>query len=334
MAENESLTVGVFRPEDARGVAELFTGIYGDGYPAKIVYNPDQLIAAFERRDNIPIVVRTEGGRIVGYSAFFHPAPDKGVYEKGNGAVAADFRNAGIMKMIFEHVREILPDFSEMTVFFGEPVCNHVFIQKAALSVLPFVETALEVDLMPADAYEKEQSATGRVSTLLMFITRTPRPHTVYAPERYADHFRFLYEGLDDKRIIAPSREDIPSFLKTRIETVIFDFAQVARITIHEAGADLEKTLKEEETRLLKQGIEVMQVFLKISWPWAGAVAELLNGQGCFFGGILPQWFGEDGLLMQKVLSSPNWAGIHLASEKGRHIGQLVQADWQSVQSA
>jgi hypothetical protein len=333
MAEKESLTVGVFRPEDARGVAELFTGTYGDGYPAKIVYNPDQLIAAFERRDNIPIVVRTEGGRIVGYSAFFRPAPDRGVYEKGNGAVAADFRNAGIMKMIFEHVREVLPDFLEMTVFFGEPVCNHVFIQKAALSVLPFVETALEVDLMPADAYEKEQSATGRVSTLLMFITRTPRPHTVYAPERYADHFRFLYEGLDDRRTIAASRAAFPPFSKTRLATVVFDAAQVARVTVHEAGNNLKEIFQEEEKKLAEKDIKVIQIFINLSQPWSGKVVGILNGQGCFWGGILPQWFGEDGLLMQKVISPPNWAGIHLASDRARRIVERVQADWQSVQS-
>ena len=39
--DREKLTVGFFRPEDAEGIAKLFTEIYGDSYPAKIVYNPD-----------------------------------------------------------------------------------------------------------------------------------------------------------------------------------------------------------------------------------------------------------------------------------------------------
>jgi len=103
------LGVGLFRPDDAEGVARLFTDIYGDGYPARIVYQPDQLIAAVDRRDPIPIVVRTPQGRIVGYSSLFRCAPDKGVYEKGNRAVASDYRNAGVMKTIFEYVKEVLP---------------------------------------------------------------------------------------------------------------------------------------------------------------------------------------------------------------------------------
>lgn len=107
----EKLTVDFFRPEDAEGVAKLFTEIYGDDYPAKIVYHLDQLIKAFENRNNIPIVVRAPDNRVVGYSSLFRAAPDKGVYEKGNGAVAMDFRNAGVMSMnkcIFRGTMNIL----------------------------------------------------------------------------------------------------------------------------------------------------------------------------------------------------------------------------------
>jgi len=51
--EKGQLSVGLFRPDDAEGVARLFTDIYGDGYPAKIVYQPDQVIASFDRRDQV-----------------------------------------------------------------------------------------------------------------------------------------------------------------------------------------------------------------------------------------------------------------------------------------
>ena len=136
----EKLNVGLFRPEDAKGVADLFTEVYGDAYPAKIVYDPEGLVEACERRDQIPVVVRTADRKVVGYSSLFRAAPDKGVYEKGNGAVSPAFRNAGIMGMIFQYVGRTVPGIEGVKVFFGEPVCNHVYIQKAALANLPFVE--------------------------------------------------------------------------------------------------------------------------------------------------------------------------------------------------
>jgi hypothetical protein len=325
----EKLTVGFFRSEDAEGVAKLFAGIYGDDYPAKIVYHPDQLVKAFENRDQIPIVVRTPGNRVVGYSSLFRAAPGKGVYEKGNGAVAMDFRNAGVMSMIFNFVKEAMPDISDLKVLFGEPVCNHIYIQKAALANLPFKETAIEIDLMPAQAYEKERSASGRVSTLLMFITAFPKPHTIHVPDIYSDYFEYIYDGFDDKRLFSSSRDDFSPLLETRIGTEIFDFAQLARVTVHEAGSDFEKAFVSEEQSILGRGVKVIQVWLKLSRPWVAKTVALLKNNGYFFGGVLPQWFGEDGLLMQKILSRPNWEGIHLFSERAKKVLEFVKADWQ-----
>lgn len=323
----EELTVGFFHPEDAEGVATLFRGIYGDHYPAKIVYDPGQLIEAVENRDNIPIVVRTPDHRVVGYSSLFRAAPDKGVYEKGNGAVARDFRNAGVMGMIFQFVKEMLPTISDVSVLFGEPVCNHTYIQKAALATLPFVETAIEIDVMPSEAYEKEQSALGRVSTLLMFITVVPKPQTIYVPGRYREYFEYIYQGLDDRRSFSLSKDDFSPLCTTRIDTQVFEFARLARITVHEAGSDFERLLVAEEQAAINRNARVIQVWLRLSWPWIGRAVDLVKDHGYFFGGILPQWFGEDGLLMQKILPSINWEGIHLSSERAQKILEFIKAD-------
>lgn len=324
-----ALTISFFRPEDAEGVAKLFTEIYGDNYPAKIVYHPDQLIQAFKNLDNIPIVVRTPDDRIVGYSSLFRAAPNRGVYEKGNGAVAMDFRNAGVMGMIFKFVREMLPGLSDVEVLFGEPVCNHVYIQKAALANLPFRETAIEIDLMPSEAYKKENSASGRVSTLLMFITVAPKPHPVYLPGMYKEYLGHIYDGFDDARTFSPSTENLPQLRQTRLETRLYDFAKVARITVHEAGSDFETALFSEEEGILGRKIEVIQAALNLSWPWINEAVAILKNRGYFFGGLLPRWFGEDGLLMQKVLPQPNWDGVNLFSDRAKLILDFAKTDWQ-----
>jgi len=188
---------------------------------------------------------------------------------------------------------------------------------------LPFIETAIEIDLMPAQAYEKEKSASGRVSTLPMFITFIPRPHIVHIPEMYKEYLGYIYEGLDDNRSFSLSKDNLPSSLKTRIDTEIFDFAQVARMTIHETGYDFESVFVSEEQHILSQNVEVIQVWLKLSWPWIGRAVVLLKNNAYFFGGIFLQWFGEDGLFMQKILSQPNWEGINLFSERAKKFCNL-----------
>ncbi len=329
--DGEKLTAGLFEPGDAEGVARLFTEVYGDAYPAKIVYDPGGLVEAFKTRDQIPVVVRTGEGKVIGYSSLFRAAPDKGVYEKGNGAVSPAFRNAGVMGMIFQYVGRTVSSIEGIKVFFGEPVCNHVYIQKAALANLPFVETALEVDLMPAEAYVKEKSASGRVATILMFITVVPDPHPVHVPDVYAPWFEYIYAGLDDRRTFAPAVGGLPVSEKTRIDTQVYTSARVARLTVHEAGPDLPGVFESEEERVLREGVEVVQVFLKLSWPWVGRVTGLMRDRGYFFGGILPQWFGEDGFLMQKTVSRPNWEDIHVHSERAHRILEFVRSDWEAT---
>ena len=57
---------------------------------------------------------------------------------------------------------------------------------------------------------------------------------------------------------------------------------------------------------------------------------EELRKQGFFFGGVLPRWFGSDGLLMQVVLGGePNFAGAKLYTQTARTLRQYCQADWE-----
>ena len=49
-----------------------------------------------------------------------------------------------------------------------------------------------------------------------------------------------------------------------------------------------------------EKGVEIFQVWIRLSRPWCGVMVETLREQGYFLGGILPRRFDEDGLLMQK----------------------------------
>lgn len=231
--EGVGLIVNIFRPEGTEGVVELFTGIYGDSYPAKIVYNPDQPVRAFKNRDQIPIVVRIPDSSIVGYTSLFRVVPDEGVHEKG-------------------------------------------------------------------------KSTSGQLSTLPMFITIIPKPYIVHTPEMHKEYLGYIYEGLDGRRSFSLSKDNPPHFLQTRIDTEIFDFAQVSCVTIHETGSNFVRIFISEEQRILSRNVEIIQVWLKLSWPWIDRISGLLKNNPYFFGGVFPQGFGKDGFFMQKNISQPN----------------------------
>jgi hypothetical protein len=321
-----------FRPSDGVGVAQLFREVYGDGYPVKIVYNSEQLVTAFENNEYIPVVARTPDNRIVGFSSLYRSAPHKGVYETGLFLVLPDYQNTHIFGMMCRHAIKTAPTIPGLDVLFAENVCNHTLTQRAGI-LFKHIETAIEVDLMPAEAYEEVDTSSGRVSTINMFRTFVHNPHEVYVPGVYEAPVRYIYDGFDDNRTLISSTDVLPSGRSTEITTQLFDFAQLARVAVYHAAIDFERAFDTEEKRIEDMNCTVIQVWLKLSWPWIGTVVNILRDRGFFLGGILPRWFGEDGLLMQKVLQRPNWEGISLYTDRAAQILSFIKNDWERTQT-
>jgi hypothetical protein len=321
----------LFRPEDAEGVTRLFKTVYGDSYPIKTFIEPKLLIEENAAGRTISSVARTPKGDIVGHGALFHSAPYERVCESGAGLVHPSYRGGrGIYTTLGLHVVEVAAKKYEIEQVFGEPVCNHIFAQKGTAKA-GWITQAIEVDLMPAEAYDKEKSASGRVTALLDFKTLKAKPHAVYLPAVYEKSMRFIYSGLDDDRDFILSQDELPSSIKTEIKTQVFDFAQVARLAVHDAGADFESTFDQQEKTVQEKRVVVIQIWLKLSWPWVGQAIDVLRSHGYFLGGILPRWFNVDGMLMQKIIGDPNWEGIQLHFDRAKKILEIVKADWQQA---
>ncbi|MBI5521553.1 MAG: hypothetical protein HY910_02905 [Desulfarculus sp.] len=329
----QEVEIGLFCPEDAPGVAALFQAVYGQGYPVKVYYHPQELAAAVARGEIIQVVARTPRGQVVGVENMFNSAPFKGVYEMGAGLVLASFRNRGLSRAMNQYlVDEVIPQ-KGVPMTFGEPVCNHVFQQKAREG-MGYVNTALEVDLMPAAAYSREQSASGRVAALMSFKGYQDHEHAVHLPVRYAAALLEIYAGSGQGRAILEADSGAALRGTTEFKVELFDFAQAARVAVHETGADLEERLDALLADLRGQGMLVVQAWLKLASPPVAAAAEVFRARGFFLGGVLPRWFDEDGLLLQKVHGRPNWEEIQVHSPRSRRILELVRQDWREAGQA
>jgi hypothetical protein len=176
-----------------------------------------------------------------------------------------------------------------------------------------------------AAAYEKEASAAGRVAA---FLTFRPRPHAVYLPAAYCDILHSLYENLDDDRDFRLSGDAVPAGIVSDIRPQFFDFAGVARVAVHEPGADFSSRLNVLKKELQDRRIQVTQIWLNLACPWVGEAIEVLISRGYFLGGALPRWFDSDGLLMQKILMKPDWDAINVYTDRAAEILKLVRQDW------
>jgi hypothetical protein len=223
----------------------------------------------------------------------------------------------------------IVPAHPHMEQLFGQPVCNHVFMQKTVES-LGFRETGIEVALMPAEAFNREKSAAGRVATLNTFRCYVPKPHRIFLPGPYEAILRRIYDRLGDGRDFAPCRK-IRGGEKTQSEGAFFDFAGVARFGFLKIGADFADRLNELEAQARSKGMVVSQASLNMNDACVGEAVDILRERGYFFGGPLPRWFDTDGLLMQKLDCPPDFEGIVLGSDFAKELLAFIREDRERV---
>jgi hypothetical protein len=324
---NRSFQVGLFRPEDAEGVAGLFRSVHGEDYPIKLFYDPLKLTRANQVGDYYSIVARAQGGTIIGIHNLFRSAPSREVYEWGVGLVLKEWRSMGVSGAIEQYMIEsVVPELGMHTVF-GEPVTIHLQMQKHS-EKYGFQPTALEVGLMPGEAYAGEGVISQRVSTLSCFRVYRNIPQKSFLPVTYSEAIRFMYGDFSLGRAFSDSAQPIPINTVSQANMDLFDFAKVARISFQETGSDFANRISHLESEALRAGSLAIQVWVKLTSPWVGNVVKVLQGRGFFLGGVLPQWFDDDGLLMQKLLFRPDFDSIQIYSERASRIRDLVRADW------
>lgn len=181
---------------------------------------------------------------------------------------------------------------------------------------------------MPGEAYSGEGVISNRVSTLLCFRVYRDIPQKIFSPVTYNEAIKFMYGNFASGRTFSESIETIPPSIVSKAKLDLFDFAKVARISFYEAGSDFDERISELESEAVEKGSIVIQVWLKLTSAWVGQVVKILQARGFFLGGVLPQWFDDDGLLMQKLLFVPDFESIQLHSDRALRIREIVKADW------
>jgi len=321
--------VDSFRADDAEGIVKLFQATYGEHYPIRLFYEPEELIAANRDGRCYTAVARTDAGRVIGASHNYRSAPYAGLYENGASIVLKEYRNTKIFPSILSCLfDEIMPRYQDVEGLWAEMVCNHIFTQKLSAS-FGCIETAIEVALMPAETYERENSATGRVAVVNGFRCYVPKLHRIFLPPAYETVLKGIYGRLVDKREISIATETFPAGKKTVAELTVFNFARVARINVAETGGDFANRIAELEDRARKEQALVFQVFLNLTEPWVGEAVDILRSRGYFFGGPMPRWFDGDGLLMQKLECPPNFENIALFLDSSKELLAFIQRDWE-----
>lgn len=320
VAPGRKCTIDRFMPEDAWGVIRCCYSIYGGGYPIDAYYIPDKLIAENQNGNIFGVVARTVEGEITGYGALYRSSAwSPKVYETGQYIVRKEYRNTRIAYELYNFINTVLIDEIDLDAMFGEPVCKHLVTQKMGVRA-GYLETGVELELMPAEAYETDANTAGRVSALLMLKVVRDMPHDIYLPEIYKEIVTRCTDSMRLARKIKPTAAQ-PFGMDGGLSSCRYhDHAEVGRLSIARCGSETARVVSDFESRAFSKNYKVLQVYLNIGEPAVGSVFEELLGKGYFFGAYLPRWFGTDGFLLQKLAVEPDLDSILLYSEWAKKL--------------
>ncbi len=318
---------------DAPGVVALYRAIYGDHYPIREMYDPDYIIRQQEAGAMYRVVVADAAGNILGHWGMYRlQEAYPGLYEAGHGMVKAEARAKGFNNAIQAYLIQILLPAVGGEELWGEGVTNHVFMQKTMVNA-GGNETGIELELMPAESYETEQSASGRVSAVVACVCVKEKPHPVFLPPPYEEILKRIYGKAKRDRRLETEAKALPQKAKTRYVDTYIAAAGVLRVIVREAGDDAGEVMAGLVKKYMDAGAMVLQVFLPLHQPWSGALTEVLNRLGFFFSAVALRWFDTDGLLLQKLVHPTNYDNIHLHSDFAKEILNFIIQDRKRVEA-
>ena len=165
-----------------------------------------------------------------------------------------------------------------------------------------------------------EAAAASAAMMLLMTAAATH-------PAEYAEQIAWLVSQTGLDRELAALDDATILAAESQLQTEVFEQAGVLRVYVFTIGADWQKALATVDAQGQAAGCVCLQFFLHTAEPSSMTIVPHLRQAGYSLGGIVPRWFDDDALLMQKSLCPTEVKDIKLFSDNARAILAMALAD-------
>jgi hypothetical protein len=315
-------------------VGDVFRAVYGEEFPVKYVYEPELLMREIHSEKLAAVLALDAFGRAAGYVSVYKTAPNPRLWEAGNMIVAPEYKHTHVSNLLANsYFSPHLQQKGKSDGLFGEAVCCHYFSQVGS-SKAGLIDCALELDQLDGASFKDNRAGTARVSCVLNFLEHTDPPSPVYVPQEYAGILQKLSLPLRP-RVFRPSTAPLSTADATRTEERYYASARTWKWAVWEIGTDWPAKVAELLSAAKQRGVISLQVSLNMACPPIGTAAQSLRSHGFFLGGLLPRWFGSDGLLLQQVFGAEtDYDQTLLYTRTAKELLTFIRADRAAVQAA
>jgi serine/threonine-protein kinase RsbW len=317
-------------PDEGGALSEAIRAAYGDSYDVRWVYDAEEVSSRLTAGTYVSCVAEAPGGELLCHEGMSLAAAGDAVGHSGQAVTMPAARG----QHLFTQTKRFLMDWAAergMAGMYSEATAAHPYSQRANVE-LGAHETGFLLGWIPASvSNDAADGRRGRQSAAL-FYTKLNDGHErpVYAPERHRGIVGQTLELCELRGTLAEPPRDTELAERTELHVAIDADHNLALITVHIPGADLEAAVAAERHHLFhRAGLDAVYIDLPLDTPATALVADHLERLGVSYSGVFPNSRCDGDVLRMQSLHRVRIRAddVSVASDHGRELLDYVLAD-------
>ena len=319
------------QPDESEILSEAIEVAYGDSYDVRWVYDAQEVAARLAAGTYVACVAETPEGDLLCHEGMSLSGADDAVGHSGQAVTMPVARG----QHLFTRTKRFLMDWaaeSGMAGMFSEATAAHPYSQRASVE-LGAHETGFLLGWIPESVANDAAGGRrrGRQSAALFYAKLNDgHERPVYAPERHHEMVGRTLElcGLRGTLSDPPADAKLPE--RTELHVEIEADHNLALITVHTPGLDLETAVSAERHHLFhRAGLDAIYLDLPLDDPATALLADHLERLGVSYAGVFPNGRCDGDVLRMQSLHRVRIEAddVAVASDHGRKLLDYVLAD-------
>jgi hypothetical protein len=328
---NDVVTFRYLKPDEGAILSEAIRTAYGETYDVRWVYDPAEVEARLAAGTYISWVAESVDGELLCHEGMSLAAAGDAVGHSGQAVTMPSARGQHLFTRTKQHLMDWATERG-LAGMYSEATAAHPYSQRANLE-LGAHETGFLLGWIPASvSNDAAADHRPRRQSAALFYTKLSDGHQrdVYAPERHHGVIRQTLELCELRGTLAdpPASAKIPD--RTGLHVEVDEDHNLALLTAHAPGADLETVVAAERHHLFhNKRLDVIYLDLPLEQPATALLADHLERLGVSYAGVFPNNRTDGDVLRMQSLhrAQIDATDISVASDHGRKLLEYVLDD-------
>ena len=317
-------------PDEGTVLTTAIEAAYGQSYDVRWVYDPAEVAARLEAGTYVSCIAESPAGELLCHIGMSLAAAGDAVAHSGQAVTLPAARG----QHLFTRTKRHLMDWARergLAGMYSEATAAHPYSQKANID-LGAHETGFLLGWIPATvSNDAAGERRGRQSAAL-FYTKLNDGHErpVYVPERHREVVAATIELCELRGELAEPAPGCELEDRSDLHVEVDEDHNLARITVHTPGADLEEAVGAERHHLFhRRNLDAIYIDLPLERPATALVADHLERLGVSYSGIFPNHRCDGDVLRMQSLHRVRVKAddVSVASDHGRELLDYVLSD-------